>query len=122
MTTSLYARWKPGRGQARFCAREKNAGLKPGATLKAKRKSRFLVAMLLGMTTKTKDGEKPQSRASAARTLGHKRQDPPFRKGGAPGYALYGGIGHIARMPFPGSYLWANSAVYQAMDGRSSYP
>jgi len=33
-----------------------------------------------------------------------------------------GGIGHIARMPFPGSYLWANSAVYQAMDGRSSYP
>jgi hypothetical protein len=35
--------------------------------------------MLVGMTKKTKDGEKPQSRASAARTLGHKRQDPPFR-------------------------------------------
>ena len=41
MTTSLYARWKPGRGQARFCAREKDAGLKPGATLKAKEKADF---------------------------------------------------------------------------------
>jgi hypothetical protein len=33
-----------------------------------------------------------------------------------------GGVGHIARMPFPGSYLWGNSAVYEAIDGRSSYP
>jgi hypothetical protein len=80
MTTSLYARWKPGRGQARFCAREKDAGLKPGATLKAKRKSRFLVAMLLRMTTKTNERESPRAPQQRRAPWATQRQDPPFRK------------------------------------------
>ena len=99
----------------------RDAGLKPGATLKAKRKSRFLVAMLLGMTTKTNERESPRA-AQARRAPWATKAGPTLQKGWGTRLPTVWGIGHIARMLFVGNYLWANSGVYQAIDGRSSYP
>jgi hypothetical protein len=72
MTTSLYARWKPGRGQSRFCAREKDAGLKPGATLI------FAIGHTLG-TAAPKVTYRPQEAAVFDAMQGFRFPNAPLR-------------------------------------------